>query len=121
MGKIPAGSELSVSEATAFDGVLFDVVAPIVGNVGIYEDCRDRALRLAQAAINAFVGVDEDHVIAFVNTVHGTHGHTGFIFDSDARFSDDVRHMPFYYAEFAPRVSCWHQMAVSLLASYQHP
>jgi len=33
----------------------------------------DRALRLAHPAIDAFVRVDDEHVLALVEAVHGAH------------------------------------------------
>jgi hypothetical protein len=50
------------------------------------------AFRLANAAINAFIGVDDQHVFAFVEAINGAHFHAIHIFALDAVFSNDVGH-----------------------------
>ena len=41
--------------------------------IGVRLDRVDRAFRLADAAINAFVRVDDEHVLTFVEAVHRAH------------------------------------------------
>src|SRR5882724_10275744 len=41
--------------------------------LGVGLDRVDRAFRLADPAINAFVRVDDEHVLALVEAVHGAH------------------------------------------------
>jgi hypothetical protein len=51
-----------------------------------------RAFGLAHAAIDAFVRMDDQHVLALVEAVHGAHLDAVGIFALDAGFSDDVSH-----------------------------
>src|SRR6267378_8170778 len=48
--------------------------------------------RLAHTAVDAFVRMDDQHVVAFVETVHGADLDAIGIFAFDAGFSDDVSH-----------------------------
>ena len=36
-------------------------------------DCLNRAFRLANTTIDAFVGVNDEHVLALIEAVHRTH------------------------------------------------
>ena len=58
--------------------------------VGFNRICR--AFWLANAAINAFVGVDDQHVFTLVETVHWADFNAVHIFAFDAVFGDDVGH-----------------------------
>src|SRR5690606_14360284 len=51
-----------------------------------------RAFRLADAAIDALVRVDDEHVLAFVETIHRTDLHAVHVFAFDAIVGDDVGH-----------------------------
>ena len=51
-----------------------------------------RAFGFAYAAINAFIGVDHQHVFALIETVHGADFHAIHIFALNAVFGDDVGH-----------------------------
>ena len=55
-------------------------------------DGLDGALRLADAAIDAFVGVDDEHVLAFVKTVDRADLDAIHVFAADAGFGDDIGH-----------------------------
>jgi hypothetical protein len=52
----------------------------------------DRALRLADAAINAFVRVDDEHILAFIETIDRAHLDTIGVLALDALIVDDVSH-----------------------------
>ena len=61
--------------------------------LSVRENGFGRALRFAHAAINAFIGVDHEHVFAFVKTVNGAHFDAIHIFASDAIVGDDEGHI----------------------------
>jgi len=48
--------------------------------------------RLANAAVDTFVGVDDEHVLAFVETIYGAYFHAIHIFALDAILHDDISH-----------------------------
>ena len=50
---------------------MFDPLREIA--LGVGQDRLDRALGLADAAIDAFVGVDDEHVLALVEAVDRAH------------------------------------------------
>src|SRR5690606_30422107 len=52
----------------------------------------DGAFRLAYAAINALIGVDNQHVLALVETIHGADFHAIGVFAADAGFGHDIGH-----------------------------
>ena len=60
--------------------------------LGIGLDRVDRAFRLADPAINAFVGMDDEHVVALVEAIHGAHLDAVHELALDATFDDDVSH-----------------------------
>src|SRR5678815_6143703 len=82
-------------------GVDLNVVFVLLGNVAIGEDGGHRTFRLAQAAVNALIGIDEEHIIghavllqdAFMDAVYRADRHAGFIFNADAWFGNYVRHL----------------------------
>jgi len=51
-----------------------------------------RALGLADAAVDALVRMDHQHVLAFVEAVHGTDFHAVHVFAANATIVDDVGH-----------------------------
>jgi hypothetical protein len=53
-------------------------------------DCVNRAFRFANAAIDAFVGMNDEHVLALVEAVHRTHLDTVHVFAANAALIDDV-------------------------------
>ena len=65
---------------------------PLVGERVLREDRLDRALRLARAAVDALLRIDDQHPAELVDAVDRTDVHAGAIFDVDARLGDDVRH-----------------------------
>src|SRR6266566_2957051 len=58
--------------------------------LGVRLDRVDRAFRLADPAIDAFVRMDDEHVLALVETVHGANLHAIHQLALDAAFVDDV-------------------------------
>jgi hypothetical protein len=60
--------------------------------LGIRLDGVHRAFRLAHPTIDALVGMDDEHVLALVEAVHGTDFDAIHVLALDADFSDDVRH-----------------------------
>src|SRR5262249_44034831 len=53
-------------------------------------DCVNRAFWFANAAIDAFVGVNDEHVLALIEAVHRTHLDTVHILAANAALIDDV-------------------------------
>src|SRR5437660_4867326 len=58
--------------------------------LGVGLDRVDRALRLAHPAIDAFVRLDDEHVFALVEAVHGAHFDAVHSFAANATLVDDV-------------------------------
>ena len=58
--------------------------------LGVRLDRLDRAFRLAHTTIDAFVGMDDEHVLAFVEAVDRTYLYTVHQLALDATFIDDV-------------------------------
>src|SRR6266699_5381783 len=61
--------------------------------LGVGLDRVDRAFRLADPAIDAFVRVDDEHVLALVEAVHGAHFDAVHGFAANAALVDDVRQL----------------------------
>src|SRR5579862_1177078 len=66
---------------------------PVGAGFGIGLDRLDRALRLADAAINALFGMDDEHVLALVEAIHGADLDAVHVFAFDAIVVDDVGHL----------------------------
>ena len=60
--------------------------------LGIGDDGLDRALGLADAAVDTFFGMDDEEVLAFIEAVHRTDFDAVHVFASDAGVGDDVGH-----------------------------
>jgi hypothetical protein len=85
-------------------GALLGDVGPLLGIVGVEGepafqaalgvglDGLGRALRFADAAIDAHIRIDHDHVLALVETVHGADLDAVHILAFDAGVGDDVGH-----------------------------
>ena len=56
------------------------------------QDCLCRTFRLAYAAVDALVGMDDQHVVALVETIDGAHFDAIHIFALDAIVSDHIGH-----------------------------
>ena len=61
--------------------------------LGIRLDCVDGSLRFANTTIDAFVRVDDEHVLAFVEAVDRTYLDTVHVLTFDTALVDDVRHL----------------------------
>src|SRR2546427_12244474 len=72
--------------------VQLDEVLPLIGRLVFREDRLDRAHGLTGAAVDAFVRMDVEHRVAFVDAIHRTDLDTGLVLHVDARLGDDVRH-----------------------------
>src|SRR5690242_11649317 len=84
----PAGRVLALEHVP----VDLNELLEIPGNVLFREDRRYRTLRLARATVDAFVRMNEELLLPFVDTVDGAHVDTGFVLDVYAGFGDDVGH-----------------------------
>src|SRR5450759_424835 len=74
-------------------GVLGIDLQPLLqAGLGVRLDGVGRAFRLAYPAIDAFVRMKHQHVLALVEAVHGADFDAVGIFALDAGFSDDVSH-----------------------------
>src|SRR5207302_6240357 len=63
--------------------------------VGVGNDRLGWALGLAHPAVDAFVGMDHQHVVALVEAVDGADLHAVHVLALDAVFGDDVSHLFF--------------------------
>jgi hypothetical protein len=71
-------------------GIDFEPFLKARFGIGFYGICG--AFWLANTAINALIGVDDQHVFTLVETVHGTDFNAVHVFALDAVFSDNVGH-----------------------------
>jgi hypothetical protein len=60
--------------------------------LGVRPDCVDRAFWLADTAIDAFIRVDDEHVLALIEAVDGTYLHAVHVLTFDTALIDDVGH-----------------------------
>src|SRR5688572_27230677 len=60
--------------------------------IGVGKDRLGRALGLAHAAVDALVGVDDEHVLALVEAIHRADLDAVHVLALDAIFGDDVSH-----------------------------
>src|SRR5919112_5310244 len=77
----PAGGEIGVHLEPFLKAAL-----------GVGKDRLGRALGLADAAVDALVGVDDEHVLALVEAIDRAHLDAIHIFAADAGIGDDVGH-----------------------------
>src|SRR6058998_4362713 len=73
--------------------VQLDEVLPLIGRLVFRENRLHRAHRLTGAAVDAFVRMDVEHRVAFVDAIHRTHLDAGLVLYVDARLGNDVRHL----------------------------
>src|SRR6266478_7193135 len=66
---------------------------PLVRDFVLGEDRLHRADRLARPAVDAFVGMDEEHRLSLVNAIDRAYLDAGLVLDVDAGFSDHIRHL----------------------------
>ena len=62
---------------------------------GIRRNGIDGTFRFANATVDAFVGMDDEHVLALVEAVHGAHGDAVHGFAANAALVDDVGQLTF--------------------------
>jgi 3-oxoadipate enol-lactonase len=72
--------------------ILFDERRLIRRNILFRKNRGHRALRLARTAVDAFIGMNIELVLTFIDAVHRTHVYTGSILHSDAGFDDHIGH-----------------------------
>ena len=60
---------------------------------GVRLDRFDRTFRFAHSAIDAFVGMDDKHVLALVEAIHGAYLDAVHVFALDATFDNDIGHL----------------------------
>src|SRR5262249_5002977 len=65
---------------------------PLKTRLGVGFDRLDRAFRFTDAAVDALVGMDDEHVFALVEAIHGTHLDAIHVLARNAAFDDDVGH-----------------------------
>src|SRR3954470_12773379 len=73
-------------------GVQRRVLLPLLGKVVLGEDRLGGADRLAGAAVDALVGVDDEEVGAFVEAIDGADSNAVGVLARDARLGNDERH-----------------------------
>ena len=61
--------------------------------LGIRLDGFCRALRFAHATVNALIGMNDEHVVAFIETVNRTYFNTVHVLALDAVLNDDIGHV----------------------------
>ena len=91
---------LAIGGAVALDcdvrpglGVVGVDLQPLVeARLSVRLDRLGRAFRLADAAVDALIRVDDEHVLALIETVHRTDFDAVHIFALDAVFDDDIGH-----------------------------
>jgi hypothetical protein len=67
---------------------------PLFGaRLGIGLDRFNRAFRLTDTAIDTFVGMDNEHIFALVEAIHGANFDAIHVFAFDAIVVDDVGHL----------------------------
>ncbi len=71
-------------------------------NVAISEDGFGRTLGHANAAVDALVGMNDEHILADIEAVDGTHLDAIHVFAFDAVVGDDVGHQ----RTFPPHDGC---------------
>jgi hypothetical protein len=82
-------------------GILLGKVSPLLGQIVLGEDGRDRADRNASAAVNALDRVNEQligiavtgFVFLRVNAIDRTGVYTGGVLGADTRFCNDICHL----------------------------
>src|ERR1700736_3635356 len=64
----------------------------LAAGLGVGHDGMRWALRLAHTAVDAFIGMDDEHVLPFVETVNRANGYAIHMFAVDAILGDDIGH-----------------------------
>src|SRR5260221_10785778 len=90
---MPSGAKAGQRRGGRTRGRTLDRAEPFFeSGLGVRLDCVDRAFRLANTAIDAFIWVDDEHVLALVEAVDGTYLYAVHVLTFDTAFIDDVGH-----------------------------
>ena len=73
-------------------GIQFKEVLLAFGDVVISKDGTDRAFRFTQRAVDAFIGIDDEEIGAFMEAVHRADIDTVGVFAFDTVFNNNVGH-----------------------------
>src|SRR5687767_12105405 len=92
LGRVLVDERVDRRGAAAVGVVDLDEGLPLVGERILGKDRLDRALRLARAAVDALLRIDDQHPAELVDAVDRADVDARAIFDVDARLGDDVRH-----------------------------
>jgi hypothetical protein len=76
----------------------------------------DGAFRFANATVDAFVRVDDEHVLALVEAVHGAHFDAVHGFAANAALVDDVRQLSVLSTDRSGELI--HRVAIAVLARW---
>ena len=95
----------------ALAGIGAEVLCEFVGHadkflgarLGVGLDRIDRAFRLAHTAIDAFIGVNDEHVLALVEAVHWADLNAISVFATNTALVDDIGHKVESTTKAAPR------------------
>lgn len=73
-------------------GVLLNEALPLLRHFILRVDRVHRTRLHARSAVDAFAGVDVQHLVALVNAINGARRHSGLVFYSDAWLANDICH-----------------------------
>jgi hypothetical protein len=83
-----------LDDVRPFGGKFAIEFKPSLGTlIGVSQDCIRRTFRFADAAINAFVWMNDEHVFALIKAINGADFNTVRIFALDAGFRYYVSHV----------------------------
>jgi hypothetical protein len=60
--------------------------------IGVGDNGAGGALRLTHAAVNALIGMDNQHIFALKKAIDGTNADAIHVFATDAGFGNDIGH-----------------------------
>jgi len=86
--------------------------------LGIGLDRIYRALRFANPAVNALVGVDDEHVLPLVEAVHWTHFDAVHVFTLDTALVDDVGQLGVLPGDCRSRLDSFTMYAIAVLVHW---
>src|SRR5581483_7295254 len=92
LGRVFLGEAVHRLHAGVEGGVDADERLPLLGQRILRKDRLHRALRLTGAAVDALLGIDDEHPGRLVDAVDGADVDARLVLDVDARLGDDVRH-----------------------------
>ena len=92
LGRVLVREPIDDVEAFAVGVVDLHEGFPLIRERILGEDRLYRAFGFASAAVDALLGVDDEHAIRLVDAINRAHVQTGLVFDVDAGLGDDVGH-----------------------------